>query len=120
MRKLFFIATISLSLNSLAVRASESFINPEFLKINKSFKDYCFTKLFPNDHKKNLSPDLAKLKKEILDYTHQKNLEPNELEIKNAWNLYLESNFRSRDQLDEYLVSQNLDLEELQKNSMID
>lgn len=115
MHRILTLALISFSFNSLAIKAEETISNNQFLKINQSYKEYCIKKLFPADTKKKLSPDLVELKKEILTYAEKHNTEPSEAEIKTAWKLYLTSNFRSKEQLEQYLENQKISLEILQK-----
>lgn len=115
MHRILTLALISFSFNSTALKAQESSSNNQILKINRSYKEYCTKKLFPLDTKKKLSPDLIKLEEEILSYSEKHDIELEEAEIKSAWKIYLTNNFRSKEQLEQFLENQEISLETLQK-----
>lgn len=93
------------------------------VKLNRiviAYRNFCMKKLFPN------SPGAAKdgeqssqakeIKNEIFNYCRLKNISVSPEVLRTAWKEYLVNNFHSQAQLDEYLRTQDIRLEELQKN----
>lgn len=93
------------------------------VKLNRiviAYQNFCMKKLFPN------SPGAAKdgeqssqakeIKNEIFNYCRLKNISVSPEVLRTAWKEYLVNNFHSQAQLDEYLRTKDIRLEELQKD----
>ena len=124
----FFFCIVFFSLSALVAQAEianlkDASINAQahpFLvnqvKLNKiviAYEKFCLEKLFSNSLNDG---ENREIKNEIFNYCHMKNISVSPEVLRTAWKEYLVNNFHKQSQLDEYLRTENLRLEELQKD----
>ena len=83
-------------------------------KIEQAYRAYSMEKLFPSNFQIKLKPELEKLKEEIFDDIEKQAITIVEQDLKQSWKKYLEANFRSPEQLNNYLEVNNIELKTLQ------
>jgi hypothetical protein len=96
------------------------------LKLNRiviAYKNFCLEKLFSNSLIKTNAENTAvqwsqakEIKNEIFNYCHLKDISVSPEVLRATWKEYLVNNFHSQAQLDEYLRTKDIRLEELQKD----
>ena len=105
------------------------------VKLNRiviAYKNFCLEKLFSNSLTKTQSESTAQrvvsrlrktndgenreIKNEIFNYCRMKDISVSPEVLRESWKEYLVNNFHSQAQLDEYLRSEDIPLEELQKD----
>ena len=138
LKKNFYIVFFSLSVSVLVTIAEVSANDRNLLqnaaltkqsltlnqvKLNRiviAYQNFCMKKLFPNSpgaaKDGEQSPQAKEIKNEIFNYCRLKNISVSPEVLRAAWKEYLVNNFHSQAQLDEYLRTKDIRLEELQKD----